>query len=254
MKQAGQIEAALAAPLAGVSQAGAHFGQAQTARATLVDRLVGASAEPALLSAWRQIESLRGRLAALPAPAPATRLRSLVLQMVDLEARTTREVAMLVAFLPRFAAALRPLGPATQRLELVLSQRSAYGAAAVAAAYAGKAAALRHFQSSADAILGRLRRLRPPAVSRPGYRAQLVALEGMSTDAGLLARSLENGAQGDVGQLLTDFDRAALSTQSAAAQNAQIASIRVYDSQPDKLATLSVEIDRERARLADTLR
>jgi hypothetical protein len=166
--QAGQIEAQLATPLAAVTQAGAEFAQNQGGRhATSVGRLEGASDESALVKAWAQIESLRRRLAAVPAPAPAVRLRMMLLELTDLEARSTREVAGLVVFAPRFATALAALGPATQRLELTLSQRSAYGPAAVAAAYASKAAALRRFRKAVDAIRGRLEQLRRPRCPSP---------------------------------------------------------------------------------------
>jgi hypothetical protein len=252
--QAGQIEAQLATPLAAVTQAGAEFAQNQGGRhATSVGRLEGASDESALQHAWAQIQSLRRRLAAVPAPAPAARLRAMLLELTDLEARSTREVSSLVVFVPRFATALAPLGSATHRLEVTLSQPSASGSTAVAAAYASKATALRRFKRAVDGIRGRLEHLHPPQVSESGYRAQLAALAGMSATAAKLATVLDGGAQGDVQQLLTEFDRAALSTQSRAVQKAQIASIRAYDSQSEKLAELSTQIDRERQRLANTV-
>ncbi len=254
IKQAGQIEAQLATPLGAVSQSGAEFASDQSGgHATSDGRVLGNSEEYSLLRAWAQIESLRRRLAAVTAPAPAARLRTMLLDLTDLQASSTRELARLVLFVPQFAAALAPLGPATQRLELTLSQRGAYGAAAVAAAYATKAAALRRFQGAVDAIRGRLQQLHPPQVSESGYHAQLAALAGMSVGAGKLATALGAGAQGDVQQLLTDFDRAALSTQSRAVQKAQIASIRAYDSQSEKLAELSARIDQERQELANTV-
>lgn len=254
IKQAARIEAGLASPLAAVTQAGTDFAQAQGRHASVLTRLSAGSAEDTLLRAWRQIESLRRRLAVIPAPAAARHLRSLLLELIDLQARTTREVAMLVAFVPRFARTLQPLGSATRRLELALSQRSAYGASAVAAAYSAKAAALRSFRASVDRVAKRLHRLRPPAVSKPGYRAQLAALAGMSTSAGKLASAVANGPQGNVGRLLTDFDRAALSTQSRAVQKAQIAAVRAYDAQSETMAAVSAAVNRERLRLADTLR
>ncbi len=254
IKQAGEIEAQMATPLAAVTQAGADFASDRSgSQATSGGRVLGNSEEYTLLRAWAGIESLRRRLAAVQAPAPAARLRTMLLELTDLEARSTREVASLVVFVPRFAAALALLGPATQRLEVTLSQRSAYGATAVAAAYASKATALRRFQRAVDAIRGQLEHLRPPAVSESGYRAQLAALAGMSASAGKLATALDGGAPGDVQQLLTEFDRAALSTRSRAVQKAQIASIRAYDAQSEKLAELSTQIDRERQRLADTV-
>jgi hypothetical protein len=115
----------------------------------------------------------------------------------------TREVAELVVFLPRFQAALEPLAPDTNRLEVVLSQQSAYGQAAVAAVFAAKAAALRQFRGEVDGVAGQLRKLQPPAVSKPSYDGQLTSLTGMATSAGRLATALETGAQANIAPLLT---------------------------------------------------
>jgi hypothetical protein len=252
--QAGKIEAELATPLGAVTQAGTEFAQAQGGHAKLLGGLLGTSAEPTLLGAWNQIESLRNRLASLPAPAPAARLRSLLLELVDTQARVARELARLVAFVPRFAEDLGPLGPATARLQRALSEQTAYGATAVAAAYASKAGALRRFQATVDGIRRRLAHLRPPPVSLPSYRAQLAALKGMSTSAARLAEALAGGAPGGIQPLLADFDRAAVSTQTNAVHRAQAAAIRVYDAQSGQLADLSRQIDQERLRLGNTLR
>jgi hypothetical protein len=159
-------------------------------------------------------------------------------------------------FLPRFSAALAPLGPATISLERVLTQTQAYGTAAVAALYTAKAQALRHFQGVTTGIvtrLHRLHRLHPPRVSMPQYRAELGSLTGMSSASGRLAGALAGGTPGNVTTLLVAFDRAAASTRSRSAQRAQIAAIKAYDAGAARLNRLSSAVAVERLRLANTL-
>jgi hypothetical protein len=76
----------------------------------------------------------------------------------------------------------------------------------------------------------------------------------MSTSAGRLADALAGGAPTNVAPLLVAFDRAATSNQTVAVQRAEIAAVRAYDAQSVKLETLSRQIERERLRLADTLK
>jgi hypothetical protein len=251
LKRVNKMEAALAAPLTAVMKAGQQFQQTEHAGGSLTN-LVYESQEQQLTSAWSQIRIIRGRLAAIRAPAPAAHLRALLLQIIDGQARQTREVAELVAFLPRYNAALAALGPVSGRLRSALSQPAAYGTAAVAALDAAKATALRQFKAQVDGILQRLAGLRPPAVSKPDYDSQIASLRGMSASAGRLASALGGGGAANVQQLLTQFDRAATSGQSIAAQKARIAAARTYDGESAKLASLARAAELERLRLART--
>ena len=262
VKQVNTIEAALAAPLASVASAGNTFSQEQRSSAGSLASgkqqspgilTLGPSPEQTLQKAWNEIRALRTRLAAITTPPAAEHLRLLVLELIDDQAAMTRQVAELVAFLPRYTAALRSLGPATKQLETVLSQRSAYGAAAVSAVFSSKAAALRRFQATTSAMLVQLRRLRPPAVSKPGYKAQLVALQGMGTSAGQLAAALASGATSNVGTVLAQFGRAAATTNTLAVQKAEIAAARAYDARVSALDVLSQKVALERLRLSNTL-
>ncbi len=210
--------------------------------------------ERRLNGALIQIQAQEARLRGLSYPAAAAHLRSLVLAMSSDQATLTHQLALLVAFLPRFNSAVSPLQGALARLERVLSQRQARGSAAVFALYAAKAQALRSFQGTTRQIADHLRPLIPPPVSRPAYEAQLTSLRGMGASAGSLARALAAGSPGDVRPLLIQFDRAALATHSRSVQQQQIAAIRAYDAQSERLTTLSEAISRERLRLSNTLR
>jgi len=253
VKQVNTIETSLARPLTAVTSAGNQFSAQQRAGERAIVGLFHLSPEQSLQKAWIQIGTIRTRLATLSTPTSAERLRSLLLRLIDAQAAMTHELAKLAGFLPRYSAALGSLAPATRQLEAVLSQKTAYGSAAVSAVFAGKVAALRRFQATTAGIASRLRRLDPPAVSRPGYRAQLAAVKGMSASAGQLASALATGAP-NVGPLLTRFDRAAASSNTVAVQKAEIAAARTYDSRSTELEELSREVERERLRLSNTLK
>lgn len=253
VRQVNQVESQLAHPLAAVTRAAGDFAR-KRARAVSPSLLVLAAHQRSLLSSLGEIRRLRVQLAALPAPPAATRLRSQLLALVDRQAAMTRQVSKLIVFLPQFETVLRPLTPAIARLESVLAIGQARGPAAVAAVFTRKATALRQFKATIDGLILQLRRLDPPRVSEPTYRAQLRSLRGMSASAGALAGVLGAGSGSGVPLLLQEFDRAATSSQSARVQRAQIAAIRAYDSQSAQLNQLARQAELTRLQLADSVR
>jgi hypothetical protein len=250
IQQAGQIESALAAPLGTVTRASNQFTHAGPSTAGSAATL--ARIEHDLVGALHQIRALGSRLAAIAPPSEARHLRALLLDVARREAEMTREVAMLVDYLPRFSAALVPLPQATKRLSAALSQTtpSAYGAAGVAAVFASKAAALTQFQSDVRGVESRLRQLQPPPVSTPAYTAQLTTLERMRTTAGRLATALAAQDRARIPTLLDDFNAAAVANRSIAAQQAQIAAVKAYDRRAREIDRLAVQVQAERIRLS----
>lgn len=248
-----QIEAQLAVPLKAVTRTSAKIGGASAPTGPAQARRATGAEEASLRASLSRIEALRARLAALPAPAAAAHLRALVLRLVDQQAHLTRETAQLVAFLPAFADALRPLGPATTQLRRVLAINQAYGAAAVQAVYGEKASALRAFRATVNGILARLSRLRPPVVSRPAYRAQVDSLRGMSGAAGRLAAAVSAGDSAGIAVALVAFDRAAAAARSLAEQRSQVTADRRYNAQVAQVQKLAGAAAEERLRLARTL-
>lgn len=244
-----RVELALSGPLGVVTRVSAAISSRHAGLSEAEARVHA----PQLAAALTQIAIERRRLTALATPAPAVHLRVLVLTLTSAEAALTRQLELLVSFLPRFAAEVAPVESALARLESALSVRSASGTSAVAAVYEAKARALRRFQATTQTIVTSLRALDPPSVSRPTYDAQLASLRGMGASAGRLAKALAGGAPGDVTPLLVDFDRAALATRAISAQKAQIAAVRAYDRQSRRLSVLAEAIARERSRLATTL-
>lgn len=253
IKQVDSVELALRAPLRAVSSAGNRFAIEQRAVRSSLDETRERERERSLIADAAKIAALGRRLAAIDAPPTAQRLRSLLLELNGAQLALTRQVAKMVLYIPQFSVAMTPLEPAIRRLEPALSSSHATGASAVAKVYAAKAAALRRFAASLEHILARLRTLRPPAVSRPGYLAQVAALRGMSSDAETLANALASGRTADLAPILLAFDRASASNQSASAQRAQITAVRAYDSQVETLDRITGEIEVERSRLASTV-
>lgn len=250
--QVNHIESTLTNPLAQVTRAGSSFASQLKSGPVTEGPLVNA-AEQTLSTALAKIRAAQVRLALLSAPVPARHLRSLLLTLTAGEASMTAEVTRLVAYLPRFDAALAGLAPAASSLEHVLA-RTATGQAAVTALYATKAAALQRFQLSVKLVLARLRKLAPPEVSKPGYSAELASLRGMASSAGGLATALRAGSLGKVDPLLVSFDKAATESHSTAVQRAQIAAVRAYDGESTKLTKLESKIAQERQRLDNYLK
>jgi hypothetical protein len=246
------IESGLRAPLAAVTKAGSQLAQAPK-HTTLLSNLERAGNEQTLAAALRKITAARRRISALATPASAQHLRSLLLSLTAAEADLTHQLRLLAVFLPRFSAALAPLGPSTLSLEKVLSQTQAYGSAAVSALYGAKAQALRNFQGVTTKIATRLHGLKPPRVSLPQYRAELTSLRGMATASGHLAGALAGGVPGNVAPLLVAFDHAAAATRTRSAQRAQVAAIKAYDANSARLNRLASAVAVERLRLSNTL-
>jgi hypothetical protein len=255
IRQVNTIESQLTAPLKAVTSAGSQFASSQGKAVGSLTSLSGLAEQQELLQALDRISVLRGKLAAIDPPKPATRLRKLLLELIDHETGLTRELEQLVVFLPRFARTLTALAPATNALKsaLAVSTPLGVGVAGVNAELAVKAQALTTYQAALGAVLRKLGRLRPPAVSRPQYTTQVQTLQQMSSAAGNLARALAGGSS-NVAPLLAQFDKAAAGNQSVAAQRAQIAAIRAYDARAAGIDQLARAVEVERARLADTLR
>jgi hypothetical protein len=252
-----KLEAQLTPPLLVVSKAGREIGAQGPApgpgTGLLSGGLVVNEEHARLLRAAETIHRLQRKLGAIPAPAGAQHLRALLLALMGDQESLTRQTAKLVIFLPGFRAALAPLAPAIRKLEAALTVNKASGPAAVAGVYQGKAAALRTFEGTVNGILAGVRRLDPPDVSVPQDRIEVRSLEGMSTAAGQLAPALAHGGQG-TSQLLAQFDRAASSTTTRAAQQVQADAVKAYDARIAQLNQLAEAASRERARLVNPRR
>jgi hypothetical protein len=245
-----RIEKQLQRPLNTVADAGRSFATDQTSTVGAFGRFVTGSQQGKMLGALGQMRRLRVRLAALEAPAPATRLRALLLEVVDRQEALTMQTAELIGFLPGFQAALKPLTPALARLERALSVKGGSGAAAVRASYLHKGLALRVFEAEAVNIVTALDRLRPPQVARPLWLFQVHALRRMHAAAAALVVALYSGRLGGVPRLLYEFELAAAAPRSLAAQRAEIAAVKAYDARITALNRLAQRAEAQRYALS----
>ena len=249
-----RIERQLATPLKTVDtidgQLTARADRRGAGDTTSAGRLTTAAQERGLQQATAQIQAVTIRLRALTAPAPAAHLKGLLVEIAGRQAELAVQTQRLISFIPGFSRSLRPLGPAVVSLERVLSVNHAYGAGAVAAVYARKAAALRSFVRTLGAILASLARLQPPISSLPTYQAESRSLRRMGASATTLAGDLAGGHTTQIAGVLQSFDRAAALPGSVPAQRAEAGAVRAYDRQVGQLSTLVADANRERLRLA----
>src|ERR1700761_7540107 len=208
-----------------------------------------AAQQQALAGAHTRIAAVTDRLKALPAPAAAQHLKTLIVTLAERQADLAVQTERLIAFGPAFTASLRPLGGAVSRLERVLSVNHAYGAAAVQAVYAEKAAALRRFAGTLSSVLTSLQRLQPPSSSVPIASAERRSLTRMRGSALTLATDLSTGHSAGISAVLKQFDRAAKLPASRSAQQAERTAIRAYNRQVGQLNALVADANRERLRL-----
>ncbi len=237
IEQVNLTEQKLAQPLLEVSKANRDF----ASRKAHADPV---ALERRLTRSEQQIRKLRERLAAVAAPAEARRLRTLMLELIAREADLTREVAQLVAFIPAFSEALRPVGPAGPALKEALA-----GSAPVTA----KADALDRYRAVLATVIERLAPLRPPPASLPVYASQVSTLREVSAAVAGLADALRRKRRVEIARFLHRFDLAAVANQSLAAQRAQIAAVTAYNARIRSIDRITVRIARERSRLEKRL-
>ena len=249
-------------PLTRVMLAYRDFTSSRPTRANHVAELAAAAQTLALLDR---------RLAALPAPPEAQRLRAALLRLIGQQAAATREVRRLAAFTPAYAAVLRNAQAAGARLGValhavtipkphrlrgtkaqILAARAKYKADSNAAA-AAQADAIDAYDRSIAVVIRRLRDLQPPASLAPAYHAQLRGLQDAAAAGSRLASELRKANRAGVAQLGRRFTLASRESQTVAAQRAEIAAIRAYNRRARAISATSVDIQRELARLQATL-
>ena len=232
------VETGLAGPLQQVTSVNQAFAKSRK----------DAQQSRELATSERTLRTLRKRLANVTPPPEARHLRALLLQLVDSEVSLAHEVRQLADFVPRYRVALAPLQPASTALQKKLSA-GAKGVAATKAVNASKAAQLESYASTVGAVLGGLQGLDPPPVWRPTYEQQLTSLRGLRSSALALASAVRANHAQAIPALLEQFDKAAISNQTIAAQKREIAAVKAYNARIDKLLKLGRKVENERRRL-----
>lgn len=221
--------------------------------------------------AERTLRALGRRLAAIPAPADALRLRTLLLELVRDEVSIAHELHTFAGFLPRFRAVVAAVATASAKLGRAFSAaappkphtvngtpaqiaaaKAAYAAEATRAADA-QAAALAAYDRTLEGAVRRLRGLDPPAVLAPAYRSELGTLEATATAGGRLAAELRKQNRSRVPELSLALTRATRLSSTVSAQRFEIAAIRTYDARVRGIRRLDVRIQKTVASLQRSL-
>ena len=244
-----------------------HAYQAFTRQKTITPRT-----QAQLAHAESVLASLRRRLAALPAPPDASRLRADVLRLVVREAEITREVHALSLFVPAFAAevavvhragtalgkTLAAIKPPTAHLVRGTKQQIARARAAFAAASdqaaAAEADALDAYDATVAAAVPRLRRLSAPPVFAPVLHNEVDGLTATKRAGDRLANALRMKNRSNVAELGRAFTLATRRSQSVAAQRAEIAAVKAYNARVHGLTAIAGAVQREVGRLQQSVR
>jgi hypothetical protein len=258
INDANAIQSSMTLPFARVRAALQRFANKPTG---------GANQARQLAVAERTLRTLRRRLAALAAPAPAVRLRRMLVRLAGAEAALAHEVQGLATFMPRLSADLTESRNAATTLGTALAAvpyptatsvrgsrkeiakaRAAYAAKADAAA-AAQADALDTYEGRVTLVIDRLRSLRPPRLMRPTYEAQLRALVATRAAVSRLAGELRKRDRSRVPELNRQIKVAARLAGSIDAQRAQIAAIKLYNASVRSTESLQLRIRSEFLRV-----
>jgi hypothetical protein len=218
------------------------------------------------------VASLRRQLAALPAPPEAGRLRAEMLRLVSGEAAITREVHQLALFVSPFGAAVQrvqsagtALGKALAAIKSptphqirgtkkqIAAARRAFTAASDRAA-AAEADAVDSYDAVVASTLARLHDLSAPPALAPVLRSEVAGLEATHRAGQRLARELRMKNRSTVAALGRAFTVATRRSQSVASQRAEIAAVKAYNARVHHLSAGAAAVQREVARLQQSVR
>jgi hypothetical protein len=186
-----------------------------------------------LEGAEQSLREVRGRVAAVPAPAIAADLRRAVLRALDGQSDFAGEVALLAAYLPAAAEAEADLGEATRRL------RRDVNAARTAPA---QSAAFDRYAVRAAAIADRLRAVDPPNSFTASRDAESDRVEELGNSAASVAAGLRAGQATRINRSLDRFGAAATGTRVAEERRQ---AVLLYGRRLRELARLQLLVDRE---------
>ena len=205
-----------------------------------------ASPSPALQqrleAAERSMRRTRGELAELRPPDDAAEVHRRVLRVYDMSAGLARETVLLARYLPASTEALRPLGPATKRLQSGLKASS--GAA-------GQQRALTQYAAAADGVLEDMRPLEPPPLLAGQHEAQVDNVASARSLALRLRTAIGDNDSKRVARLLLRFRK--LEDGAATQQAAAARALQAYQGRYRAITLAQAGVRREVARLERSL-
>jgi hypothetical protein len=194
--------------------------------------------------AERTLRQLRAQIASVPAPPQTARLRRRILALADREIALADESARLARFDPAFRKALAPLPAANLAAgtRLRATKKPAEMASALAA-----------YRTAVERAGAALAKLRPPAVERPLYHAQVTRLAALDAALGRLIEGVRARDVLAVAKAQHAVSVASVSSDSAAAQRASRTAVLHYNALVRGIAKLAAAVATERNRLQRTL-
>ena len=220
-----------------------------------------------LALAERTMRRLERRLEALPAPAIAVRVHTLLVRLAAAEVGLADEVGRLAVFSPRFTALLRSASAAGKQLGQALAAvkppkahtirgtkkqvAKARARFKVEAAHAAsvQADAVDAYDAKIALVWSKLRKLRPPPAMEPAYRTQLRTLASTRTAGHALAQELRKHDRSRVPVVGRRFSIAARGATSISAQVAQISAVKAYNRRVRAIGSMQARIQSELGRL-----
>lgn len=224
-----------------------------------------------LAAAAVTLTKLQRQLAATPAPAEASKLRSLLLQLIGRESALTTEVRQLAVFTPRFTVVVDRLRTLSARFDHAMKQipqpaaPSTHGTKAQVdaavrayraqqdAVSAAQASAIDEYIGSLRSLLRTLHTLKPPAVVAPAFTAETHSLHDVVTTGAALSAELRSTQQLLLAKRIRAFMVAGRETASIAVQRAQIAAIKAFNRRSHAVGDAQTAVQDELRRLARVL-
>ena len=225
-----------------------------------------------LANAETAFRDLRQRIVSVPAPPEAAKLARLLSSLLAQETAVAEQVSRLATFTPRFHAVTaqthvlsaelsKALAAAPQPTPHKITGTKAQIAAAQAA-FVKQAAAAASEQADAvdlyDAALGRLlvqlRKIVPPQAMSPAYRAQAATLRATQAAGAKLAAGLRAPNRSNIAVLSRNFALAARTAGSVSSQREEVAAVKAYDAAVRHIGTLELAVQKETARLSNSLK
>jgi hypothetical protein len=224
-----------------------------------------------LAAAATTLTKLNRRLASMPAPPEAAKLRSLIVRLVAQEAALTREVRQLAVFTPRFAVVVARLRNSSARFDAAMRRIPQPTRPSTKGTKAQVAAAVRAYQAQQDAsaaaqagavdayvgslrlLLLKLHALHAPAVVAPAYDAEVHSLRDVVTTGAALSTELRSTQRSALTRRVQAFTVAGREAASTAVQRAQIAAIKAFNRRSHAVGTAQTSVQDELGRLTRVL-
>ena len=195
-----------------------------------------------LNDAQRTLRGLRSRLARLPVPVEARKLRRTILELIDLQVELADEVSGMARYVPLQAAESRKLAAATETLRDELAEATTGAAQRVA---------FETYRTALRASIARLEAATAPAVLEPSRTGEIKRVSRLESLAQDLGEALEDQDAENVDRLFPRFVQTSASTGTTKAERAAVVA---FNRRLSEIGKQRQAVQAERARLDVSLR